>query len=59
VKIKKEIDEHPIIKKIIETFDGRIRNINIKKEDIYEHSADNETGTEGSTENERSSGEPW
>lgn len=60
VKIKKEIDEHPIIKKIIETFDGRIENINIKKkEDIYEHSADNETGTEGSTENERSSGEPW
>jgi DNA polymerase-3 subunit gamma/tau len=60
VKIKKEIEESPIIKKIIETFDGKIENINIqKKEDLYEYTTDNETGTEGSREDERSSGEPW
>ena len=60
VKIKKEIGESPIIKKIIETFEGKLENINIqRKEDLYEYTADNETGTKGATEDEGGSGESW
>jgi DNA polymerase-3 subunit gamma/tau len=59
VKMRKEVRDNPLISKIIENFNGNIESINIlTKEDIYEYTTNNETGTESSTEDEGSSGEP-
>lgn len=57
IKLKKEVEGSPIIKKLIEEFDGKLENITIQnKEDLYEYTANNETSSEGSAEDERGPG---